>query len=66
MKYDRFIGDFYDDHADKLQAIAESDGCVVNLIFDNCSIQYDMVDKKRIDVYLDYVTYKIYKIEEHD
>lgn len=66
MKYDRFIGDFYDDNAYKLQTLAEADGRIVNLIFDNSSIQYDMANKKRVDVYLDYVMYKIYKIEETD
>lgn len=64
MKYEKFIGEFYDDVADKMQKVADEEHSEINLIFDNYGIEYMQDDRKRVNVYIDYITYKIYRIEE--
>jgi len=66
MWFEQFIGDFYDTAADKLQHEAGKRGLTINLIFDNYhNIKYEEAeDHTKLNVFIDFITYKIYRIEE--
>jgi hypothetical protein len=61
--FEEFVNEYYDDVANKLQRNAEARGLKVNLKFENYdTIKYDEPNDRRLDVYIDFITYRIYKV----
>lgn len=63
MWYEQFIGEWYDEKADIIEVNASSRGMIVNLIIDNYDPDHKDKNENRLNVYIDYITYKIYRID---